>query len=151
MDLIADLGYGGAILFRQSPACWIALAGIGACGPQTTVIVPGNSDAGSSDGSMDAPTADASPGPAQDCRDLADAAAKAALRCNDMCGGSPCTYAEEYQGFIQNAAGGDCNLITGIRDESTLRGTCFPSLQTISCADLKTGNLDPTCKAQLLR
>jgi hypothetical protein len=86
---------------------------------------------------------------------MADAVAKRAVACNDMCvadagGPVPCTYQNEHDSFIINAANGDCKNIVKIRDEAGLRNTCLPSLQNISCADLKSANLDPTCKQQLL-
>jgi hypothetical protein len=86
---------------------------------------------------------------------MADAVAKRAVACNDTCvtdagGPTPCTYQQEHDGFIIAAANGDCKNITAIRDEAALRNTCLPSLQTISCADLKAPNLDPSCKMQLL-
>jgi hypothetical protein len=78
------------------------------------------------------------------CLDTIEALARAAERC----GGN---YQANYDAALQNAAGGDCNKIVSIRDESALRSTCLPSLMALSCPDLTAGKLDASCKAQLQR
>jgi hypothetical protein len=82
-------------------------------------------------------------GPQQACLDTADAVGKAALRC----GGD---YTANYNAFIKCTANGDCANITQVRDEPSLRDTCLPKFQTIQCPDLTSGNLDASCKGQLL-
>jgi hypothetical protein len=78
------------------------------------------------------------------CLDTIEALARAAERC----GGN---YQTNYEASLKTAAGGSCANIIQIRDETLLRGTCLPSLQTITCADLTAGKLDPACNQQLLR
>lgn len=80
---------------------------------------------------------------AQACEDTADAVAKAAERC----GGS---YQANYDAFVQAAVGGNCNNTVSVRDRAALYDTCIPSFATISCADLTAGNIDATCRDQLL-
>ena len=84
----------------------------------------------------------ASSGPAKACTDTADAVAKAAVRCGLM-------YQPNYDAFV--SAVGGCDNIVSVRDEASLRGTCFASLTTVSCADLNAGNIDASCKGQLLK
>jgi hypothetical protein len=81
-------------------------------------------------------------GPAKACEDMADAVAKAAVRCGQ-------TYQANYDAFTNQVGG--CANIKSVRDESGLRNTCMPSLGTISCEDLRAAKLDETCKAQLLK
>lgn len=83
-------------------------------------------------------------GPQQACLDAADIFSKAAVRCGQ-------DYNTNHQAFIDSVAKGDCKNIVGVRDEGSFRNTCFPSVNVISCADLTAGNIDATCKAQLLR
>jgi hypothetical protein len=78
------------------------------------------------------------------CLDTIDALARAAERC----GGN---YQANYDAALKNAADGDCKKVVSIRDEAALRGTCFTSLQAISCPDFMAAKLDATCKAQLQR
>jgi hypothetical protein len=87
-------------------------------------------------------------GPAKACVDTADAVAKAAVRCSN---GSQAAYQPNYDQFIKDAANGDCNNIVSVRDENALRNTCIPSFATVPCADLQAGNIDGSCKAQLVR
>ena len=85
-------------------------------------------------------------GPEKSCLDVADAIAKAAVRCNLG------TDQDALDGFIQGATNGaGCKAIIKIRDESSLRSTCIPSLSTISCTDLQAATLDASCRGQLLR
>jgi hypothetical protein len=79
---------------------------------------------------------------AKACRDVAAALANAAVRC-----GGP--YQDNYDAFVSTAANGNCDNIVAVRDSSSLYGTCIPSLDTISCSDLQTGNVDASCKSQL--
>ena len=82
---------------------------------------------------------------AQACKDVADAVAKAAVRCNLG------TYQQNFDGFVQAGANGDCNNIVQVRDENALYDTCIPAIETMTCADLQSANLDPSCRQQLLR
>jgi hypothetical protein len=126
----------------------LILAPLVGCTAGTVVPVDGGS--APQDGGSEAASA-SSPGPVQDCLDMGAAVAQRAVQCNDSCGdGAPCTYQMEYDLFVANAAGGSCNNIKTIRDETSLRDTCIPSLKTISCADLERANLDPSCQRQLL-
>jgi len=75
---------------------------------------------------------------------MADAVAKAAERCNLG------SYQENHDAFISTAAQGDCNNIVSLRDEPSLYDKFMPSFSTMSCADLQTGTLDPTCSKQLM-
>src|SRR5262245_42159537 len=95
-------------------------------------------------------TGDTAPtgGPAKACTDTADAVAKAAVRCSN---GNQAAYKPNYDQFVQAGAGGDCNNITSVRDEASLRGTCIPSFDTVPCADLQAGKIDASCKSQLIR
>lgn len=81
---------------------------------------------------------------AQACKDVADAVAKAAVRC------SLGTYEAAFSSFVQGAANGDCNNIVQVRDENALYDTCIPSIETMNCLDLENANLDASCKSQLL-
>jgi hypothetical protein len=81
----------------------------------------------------------------QACQDMADAVAKAEVRC------SLGTYDQRFKVFVDSAALGDCKNIVEVRDHDALYKTCFPTLQTINCLDLSNGNLDASCKQQLLR
>jgi hypothetical protein len=87
-------------------------------------------------------TSTAVSGPTKACNDTADAVAKAAQRCGS-------DYQSNYNAFVN--AVGTCEKIVQIRDETSLRSTCLPSLSTISCTDLMAGNLDASCKGQLLK
>jgi hypothetical protein len=116
---------------------------------------------------------DAGPSPAsQACLDMADAIARAAVRCNDG------TYQIEHDCFIQavvtppvacsstqpcpdgtcgsrgfcppaSPCTGSCDSVQKVRDEASLRSQCLPSLDTISCADFAAAKLDPSCLSQL--
>ena len=79
------------------------------------------------------------------CLDLADAVAQAAVRCGEG------TYEQNFSSFVAAAAQGDCNNIVAVKDMSSLYSECIPSIQTLACADLSTGNLDPSCQSQLTR
>jgi hypothetical protein len=91
---------------------------------------------GDGDGDDDAET--------QACLDTADAVAGAAERC----GGD---YQANYDAFIDGAAEGDCSNIVEVRDAGELYDECFPSLEAIACEDLLAGDLDASCREQLLR
>jgi hypothetical protein len=80
----------------------------------------------------------------QACLDTADILAKAAQRCGQ-------DYKANYDAFIANAAGGSCANISKVRDESSLRATCIPSIANIECSALLAGNIDASCRGQLLR
>lgn len=79
--------------------------------------------------------------PTQACLDTAEALARAAERC----GG---TYKTEYDTAVK---GLDCTNVVQVRDETSLRGTCIPSLGQVACEDLLSGKIDASCKSQLLR
>lgn len=87
---------------------------------------------------------DSTTGPEQACLDTADAVAKAGARCGQ-------DYETNRRAFIQVAAGGDCENIVAVRDEASLRGACFESLEKASCDDLVNSKLDPSCRGQLER
>jgi hypothetical protein len=80
----------------------------------------------------------------QACRDLADVVARAVLRCASG------SYQATYDAFVDAAANGDCENIIALRDRATLYDECIPSLDVIACTDLTAGNLDASCKGQLL-
>jgi hypothetical protein len=82
---------------------------------------------------------------AQACKDVADAVANAAVRCNLG------TYQQNFDGFVQAAANGNCNNIVQVRDEKALYDTCIPAIETMNCTDLQSANLDASCRSQLLR
>lgn len=75
------------------------------------------------------------------CEDVAQAVADAAERCQPGAGAA--TRAE-----FERQLGG-CGEIDSIRDEDSLYSTCLPSLETIECSALMSGNLDPSCLDQL--
>lgn len=75
------------------------------------------------------------------CEDLSEAVGNAAERCQPGAGAA--TRAE-----LERQLGG-CDNIDNIRDEDSLYATCIPSLETIECSDLTSGNLDPSCLDQL--
>jgi hypothetical protein len=83
-------------------------------------------------------------GPAQACIDTASAIATTAQRCG-------ADYQQNYDAAVNAIAGGDCNTVTAVRDEAALRGTCLPSLGTISCTDFQAVRLDASCASQLQR
>jgi len=82
---------------------------------------------------------------AQACEDMADAVAKAAVRCSQG------TYTDSFNAFVQGAALGDCNNIVQIRDKEALYKACIPSFQTINCLDFSNANQDASCRQQLVR
>jgi hypothetical protein len=77
----------------------------------------------------------------QACLDTAEAVANAAVRCGQ-------DYQTNYDAFVQ--AVGGCSHIVAIRDIDALYGTCLPSFETTPCSDLIAGNVDPSCRNQLL-
>lgn len=79
----------------------------------------------------------------QACLDTADAFAKAQQRC----GGD---YTTARNATIRDLANGDCDSVT-IRNETELRTQCFPSLASISCADLTNQRFAPSCAEQIVR
>jgi len=79
----------------------------------------------------------------QACLDTADAFAKAQQRC----GGD---YTASRNATIRDLANGDCESVT-IRNERELRTQCFPSLASISCADLANQRFAPSCAEQIVR
>lgn len=83
-------------------------------------------------------------GPEKACLDTIEALARAAERCGQ-------SYQANYDAGLKSAAGGDCKKVIGIRDEQELRGTCLPSLSTISCPDLLAAKIDASCGKQLQR
>jgi hypothetical protein len=80
----------------------------------------------------------------QACLDVLSALASAYDRCGT-------NYDQAYTQQLQAIANGDCNNIVGVRDADALDTTCIPSLRTIACTELVSGNLDPTCQLQLQR
>jgi hypothetical protein len=79
----------------------------------------------------------------QACLDTADAFAKAAQRCG-------ADYTAQRNATIRDLANGDCESVT-IRNEQELRTLCFPSLASISCADLANQRFAPSCAEQIIR
>ena len=75
------------------------------------------------------------------CEDVSEAIANAAERCQPGAGAA--TRAE-----FERQLGG-CDEIDQIRDEESLYSTCIPSLETIECSALTSGNLDASCMDQL--
>jgi hypothetical protein len=67
--------------------------------------------------------------PEQTCLDTANVIALAAERCGE-------DYFDEYDAFIDAAAGGSCANVTKIRDEAALRGECFTYFATVSCSQI---------------
>jgi hypothetical protein len=60
-------------------------------------------------------------------------------------------FADEWQAFVNAAAGGDCRNIKSIRDIDALYSDCVPWIQRASCADLQNASAIPdSCKGQLL-
>ena len=84
--------------------------------------------------------------PAQACMDTADALADAAQRCG-------LDYQVNYDAFVDAVASGNCGNIIAVRDESSLRGVCIPTLRNLSCDDLNSSTLalPPECMQQLQR
>lgn len=80
---------------------------------------------------------------AQACLDTADAFAKAQARCGE-------DYEASRKAVVRNLANGDCDTVS-IRNETELRSRCFPSLMTISCADLTNQRFSPSCAGQILQ
>ncbi|WP_394843905.1 hypothetical protein LZC95_43485 [Pendulispora brunnea] len=79
------------------------------------------------------------------CTDYTDVFGKAYARC----GGN---YQEFYDLFMAKLGGPGCPKVVGIRNETELRGQCFPSLGTVSCSDLLSDppRIDASCQGQLL-
>jgi hypothetical protein len=88
------------------------------------------------------------PPPPQACADLVDALARANVRCKGDAGPD---YQTTYDALLTEIAGGDCNSVTGIKDEPALCDRCIPSLATIACADIIDKRLPGTCDLQLER
>ena len=85
------------------------------------------------------------------CLDTADAVAKASQRCGCTvdAGAANCDYKTNYDSFIKNAVGGNCANTRRVRDETSLRSKCLPSLATVSCPDFLAKRIDATCIDQL--
>lgn len=81
------------------------------------------------------------PGAEQGCLDTIEAIARAGERCFG-------DYDAQYAATIKSV-GGDCKNVISLRDETSLRSTCIPSLKTVGCGELKAGKIDPTCADQL--
>jgi hypothetical protein len=79
---------------------------------------------------------------ARACLDTADTFAKAQARCG-------ADYEASRKAVIRDLANGDCDTVS-IRNETELRTQCFPSLATISCADLKNQRFAPSCAGQIV-
>jgi hypothetical protein len=78
------------------------------------------------------------------CLDTIEVFARAAERCGDE-------YKVSYDRFLKRDANGDCKNVRTIRDESELRQTCFPFVESQSCDDQEAGLMDPSCARQLQR
>lgn len=78
------------------------------------------------------------------CLDTVTALATAAARCGEE-------YQRVYDQQLQAIAGGDCKTVTSIRDESSLRNDCLPTLKTAACPDILAGTYPSTCAGQLER
>jgi hypothetical protein len=109
---------------------------------------PGSSSSSGSTGSSGATATDGGDGgkvsaAEQACLDFATVYAGAAMRC----GGDADA---ERKAFIKDVAGGDCADVT-IRNETELRGMCFPSFTVIDCASLTNARFDPSCAEQIQR
>jgi hypothetical protein len=83
-------------------------------------------------------------GPEKACLDTCEAFARASERCG-------ADYKQSYDAILKSIANGDCKNVVSVRDEASLRGTCIPAVQTITCPDLTNGKLDPSCDKQLQR
>ena len=75
------------------------------------------------------------------CLDFADALAKAAQRCR----------ASSYQVSYDKYARELCGTAVGIRDETSLRAECIPSLGELECSRVLAGDLDGSCRSQIQR
>lgn len=84
-------------------------------------------------------------GPEKACEDVADAFASAARRCG-------LDYKVNYDAFVANAAQGSCSNVVQIRDEPSLRSSCLPFIQGLTCDQLNDPNLTlpDSCSQQLL-
>jgi len=94
----------------------------------------GSHDTGSGDGN----------GAEHACLDTIEAFARAAERCGNE-------YKTAYESLVRREANGDCKNVRAIRDESALRKTCIPFVETQSCKDFTNGVTDPSCTRQLQR
>lgn len=115
-----------------------ALLHVGCLPPDGT-----GTSSGSSGGASDAGDGGATTAAGRACLDTADAIAKASQRCG-------ADYTAARNGAIRDLANGDCESVT-IRNETELRTQCFPSLASISCADLTNQRFAPSCAEQLIR
>jgi hypothetical protein len=82
--------------------------------------------------------------PEKACLDTCEAFARASERCG-------ADYKSSYDAILKSIANGDCKNVVSVRDEAALRSTCIPAVQSIACADLTNGKLDPSCTKQLQR
>jgi len=84
--------------------------------------------------------------PPEACEDMAGATAEKAASCGY-------DYQANYRAFVDNAAGGDCDNITSLRDEASLYADCIPYIQNLTCSEIANPNLQlpDSCIAQLLR
>jgi hypothetical protein len=88
------------------------------------------------------------------CLDLCEGFSRAAERCG-------LEYKRAHDDVLKVVANGDCQNITGVRDEASFRKVCIPSLTTETCNRITAaaeafarGNgaeLHPTCSTQLQR
>ncbi len=78
------------------------------------------------------------------CEDVAGAFADAASRCG-------LDYKTNYDAFVQGATGGSCANVVAIRDEASLRSSCLPFIQGLTCDQINDPNLTlpESCVGQL--
>ena len=83
---------------------------------------------------------------AQACEDMADALVGSAVSCGFA-------YQPNYDAFVANAAGGDCDNIIKVRDKAALYDECIPFLSKLTCTQVNDSNLQlpDACRAQLER
>lgn len=73
---------------------------------------------------------------------------EAYARASERCGAD---YKTSYDALLSENAAGDCKNVRTIRDEPSLRETCIPFVESLTCKELADGKTDPSCSRQLQR
>jgi hypothetical protein len=114
--------------------------------PPTPPPAPSTTDAGEAGTQSDAGTPIPHPTVPRDvCVDMANIVA---MNLQQKC---RALFADEFQAFVNAAAGGDCRNIKNVRDINALYGDCVPWIQRAQCTQLRDTSAFPdSCKGQLL-
>ena len=80
--------------------------------------------------------------PPQACRDIADTFATKAAECGE-------DYDTVYDEFVNSVADGDCDTVVSIRDRDAFYDECIPGIEQMTCPEVESVALPPSCNNQL--